>query len=174
MLDKKGKLFGKISIVDILIVCIVFVMIAGAFVAWQKINNNTVLTENKSLVQHSALDSLDVSMRLKGVRQMTVDALTIGDEVFMKDTGKYLGEIMEVTTEPATTLIHDLKGNAIYAETPERLDAIVVVRVPGKRLENGYFTSDNIQLVYNSSFEIKTPKIQTMPIIENINIVSGE
>ncbi|MGN1059184.1 MAG: DUF4330 family protein, partial [Clostridia bacterium] len=39
MLDKKGKLFGKVSIVDLLVVCIVLIMAAGAYTAWQKISN---------------------------------------------------------------------------------------------------------------------------------------
>lgn len=174
MLDKKGKLFGKISVVDILVVVMVLVMIAGAFVVWQKINDNTVLTENKSIVQNSDLDSLDVSMRLKSVRQMTMDAIHIDDDVYMKDTGKYLGKVVSISSEPAKQLIFDLKGNPVMAESPERMDVIMVVRVPGKRLQNGFYTADNIQLVYNSSFEIVTPTIQTNPIIENITTVTGE
>lgn len=174
MLDKKGKLFGKISIVDILVVVMILVMVAGAFIAWQKINNNTVLTENKSLIQNNSLDSLDVSMRLKSVRQMTLDSIHVDDDVYMKDTGKYLGKVVSVSTEPTKQLIFDTKGNPILAETPERMDVIMVVRVPGKRLKNGFYTADNIQLVYNSSFEIVTPTIQTTPIIENITTVTGE
>ncbi len=174
MLDKKGKLFGKVSIVDLLVVCIVLIMAVGAYTAWQKISNKTVLTENKGLIQNNVLDSLEVTMRLKEVRQLTMDAIHPGDDVYMKDTGKYLGEILSVTAEPATRLIYDTKGQPVNAEVPDRLDVILVVRVPGKRLENGYYTADNIHLVYDSAFEIKTPTIQTTPIIETIKTAASE
>ncbi|MBR5236829.1 MAG: DUF4330 domain-containing protein [Clostridia bacterium] len=172
MLDKRGKLFGKVSIVDILVVLIVLIMAVGGFATWQKINNNVVLTENKGLVKNNALDTLAVTMRFKEVRQMTLDALKVGDEVFMEDTGKYLGEIVSVTPEPATRLIYDMNGKVIDAPVPERMDVLVVVHVPGKRLQNGYFTADNIQLAYDSTFEVKTPTVQSIPFIETIKTVS--
>ncbi len=113
-------------------------------------------------------------MRLKEVRQISMDAIHVGDEVYMKDTGKYLGEIIRVSSEPAKRLIYDLEGKAVNAEVPERLDVILQVRVPGKRLENGFYTADNIHLVYDSAMEIVTPSIQTTPSIETITIIPGE
>lgn len=174
MLDNKGRLFGKVSIVDLLVVVIIAVMLVGAFTAYQKIHSKSILTENKSLVQNNTLDTLEVTMRLKEVRQVSMDAIHVGDEVYMKDTGKYLGEIIRVSSEPAKRLIYDLEGKAINAEVPERLDVILQVRVPGKRLENGFYTADNIHLVYDSAMEIVTPSIQTTPSIETITIIPGE
>lgn len=174
MLDNKGRLFGKVSIVDLLVVVIIAVMLVGAFTAYQKIHNKSILTENKSLVQNNTLDTLEVTMRLKEVRQISMDAIHVGDEVYMKDTGKYLGEIIRVSSEPAKRLIYDLEGKAVNAEVPERLDVILQVRVPGKRLENGFYTADNIHLVYDSAMEVVTPSIQTTPSIETITIIPGE
>ena len=53
MLDNKGRLFGKVSIVDLLVVVIIAVMLVGAFTAYQKIHNKSILTENKSLGYHA-------------------------------------------------------------------------------------------------------------------------
>jgi len=174
MLDKKGRLFGKVSIIDILVVVVILVMLAGAFVAYQKISGNEVLTENKGLVKTNAIDTLEVTMRVKDVRQMTVDAFTEGEEMFFEDTGKLLGEIKKVTTAPATKLIYDNEGKAVYAEIPQRFDVIVTVHVPGKRLVNGYYTADNIQLAYGSEQKIKTPKVETTAFLETITTISGE
>ena len=55
MLDNKGRLFGKVSIVDLLVVVIIAVMLVGAFTAYQKIHNKSILTENKSLVQNNII-----------------------------------------------------------------------------------------------------------------------
>lgn len=174
MLDKRGKLFGKISIVDILVVCIVLVMAVGAFLSWQKINNNVILTEDKALVQNNAIDKLEITFRLKEVRSMTLESIQVGDDVYMEDTGKYLGTVVALESEPAKRLIYDNRGNAINAELPERVDVLMTVHAPGKRLNGGYFTADNVHLVLDSNFKIKTPTIQTTPAIEKIETVTGE
>lgn len=168
LLDKRGKLFGKVSIVDLLVILIVIVAILGGFATYHKLSGKTVLTENKGLLQNSPLGVLEVQMRIKDVRQFTTDAICVGDEVFANDTGKRLGEITDIKTEPAKKLIYDKNGQAVHAEVPDKTDIIITVHVPGSRLEGGYFTADNVQLVYDSSVTIKTPRIQTTPIIETI------
>ncbi len=174
MLDKKGRLFGKISIIDILVIFIILVMAIGAFFAYQKINSKDLLTENKSLLKTNAVDTLEVSLRLDEVRQMTVDGLEVGDEVFMVDTGKFFGTITDVITEPAERLIFDEKGNHAYALVPDHYRVIVKVDVPGNRLNDGYYTADNIKIVHGSELSIKTITVQTGPVIESIILKSGE
>lgn len=174
MLDNKGRLFGKLSIIDLLVVIMIAVMLVGSWAAYKNIQNKKVLTENKALIENHTLDMLEVTMRLKEVRQVTLDAICVGDEVYMKDTGKCLGKIISVSAEPAKRLIYDQHGQAFDAEVPERLDVILKVEVPGSRLENGFYTADNIHLVYDSAIEIVTPTIQTTPNIETITIRSGE
>ncbi len=173
MLDKKGKLFGKVSIVDIFVVLIILVMLAGSYVVYQKVSNKTVLTENKGLVSSGVQDSLEVTMRLKEVRQMTMDALSVGDVVYMEETHKYLGKITEIAQTPATRLIYSLDGTSVMAEVPERFDVLLKVNVPGSRLEDGFYTANNIQLVYGSSMGIITPMIQTTTKIESITLKPG-
>lgn len=174
MLDEKGRLFGKVSIIDILVIIIIIIMLAGAFVAYQKISGNEVLTENKGLIKTNVIDTLEVTMRVKEVRQMTVDAFSEGDEVFFEDTGKLLGDIKSVTSVPATKLIYDNQGKAVYAEIPQKYDAILTLHVPGKRLVNGFYTADNIQLSYGGELKIKTPKVETTAFLETIFTTSGE
>ena len=169
ILDNKGKLFGKVSIVDLLVVVLVIVGIAGVFFTYSKIKGGEVLTENQSLLrQDDTLDMLEVKMRLEEVRDVTVNSIHVGDDVYDNETNKFLGEIARVETEPATRIITDFSGQAFETDVPERYDVVMVVNIPGKRTEGGYHTANNIQLVYGSSFEIKTPTIQTTPVIEGI------
>ncbi len=174
ILDKKGKLFGKISIVDILVIVIVLVMCVGAFFTYQKISNREILTENTGLLSSSVSDSLEVTLRVSDVRRMTVDNIQKEDEVFFEDTGKYFGTITDVNTEPATKLIYDNKGNAIESEIPGKYDVLITMTVPGSRLDHGYYNQDNIRLVFGSEIKIKTLSIMTTPVIENIRVLSGE
>ncbi len=173
-IDQKGKLFGKISIIDLLVIVFILAGIFGSYAVVQKVKGGKVLTENKALIkQDNTLDMLEVKMRLKEVRSMTRDSVHVGDEVYAKDTNKYLGEITDVIVEPAKRIITGFNGNAAEADVPERMDVVLVVQVPGKRTEGGYFTGNNIHLVYDSAFEVKTPTIQTTPVIEEIKIIKN-
>lgn len=171
-IDERGKLFGKISIIDILVVVLVLVGAFGVTYAYKQIKANNILTENKSLFgEQTDLDNLMVDMRLKEVREVTVDAVKVGDEVFSADTDKYLGEISEIIVEPATRVGSDINGNTFIGELPERYDLILRVKVPGKLTDSGYMTQSNIHLVYDSSMEIKTLAIKTHPLIEKITVL---
>ena len=173
-IDQKGKLFGKISIIDLLVIIVVIVAVLGSVLAFAKVKSGAVLTENKSLISESALDTLEVRMRLKEVRSMTADSIHIGDEVYAKDTNKYLGKVSRIEIEPATRIITGFKGDVKEAEIPERMDVIMVLEVMGSRTDNGYFTGNNIHLVYDSSMEILTPTIQSTPEIEGIAVIENK
>lgn len=171
-IDDKGKLFGKISIIDLFVILVVVVAIVGSVIAFTKVKSGEVLTENKAILsQNSTLDKLELRLRLAEVRAMTKDAIHIGDGVYTKDTGKFLGEVVGVETEPAKRIITGYDGKALEAEVPERMDVIMIVEVLGKRTDNGYFTGNNIHLVYGSSFEIVTPTIETTPTIDGIRVI---
>ena len=174
-IDEKGKLFGKVSIIDILVVVLIVVGIFGIGFAYKQIKANDILTENKSLFgQQTDLDTLVVTMRLEEVREVTVSAIKEGDEIFAADTGKYIGEISQVSTEPATRTGADIYGDVFEAELPERYDVILTVNVPGKLTDGGYMTASNIHLVYGSTMEVKTPAVQTFPQIEKITVAEDK
>ena len=173
LIDQKGKLFGKISIIDILVIVILVAGCFGAYLTYKKVKGGAVLTENKGIVrQDGTLDTLEVRMRLEAVRDMTKDAIHSGDEVFAKDTGKYIGEVVRVETEPATEVVSGFDGTAYEAVIPDKIDVIMIVHVPGKRTDSGYFTSNNLHITYDSAFEIKTPTIQSTPVIDGIAVIN--
>lgn len=170
-IDEKGKLFGKISIIDILIIVLVIVAILGLCFAFTQVKSNGILTENKSLVgKQTDLNSLDVKMRIKEVREVTVSAVKIGDEVFDADTNKLIGEITSVDVLETEKAITDINGKAYISKVPQRYDLLLNVKVPGKLTDNGYMTANNIHLAYGSTIEIKTPTINTFPTIETISV----
>lgn len=171
ILDEKGKLFGKISIVDILFLIVIVVGIAGAFVVFDKVKHNQVLTENKALVNVSeSMDTLEIKLLLKEIRKMSLDAIKPGDDVFEMDTDKYLGKISRVEPQPAKALLTDLNGKMKYAEVPEKYDVYIYVETPGKQTETGFYTANNQHLVYGSQLGIKSTVVQTVPVIEDIQV----
>ena len=82
IIDKKGKLFGKVSIIDICVILVVMIGILGAYFTVSTLNSGKLKDNSKlALNSSSPLTSATVTFELKGVRGITKDALCAGDEV---------------------------------------------------------------------------------------------
>ena len=57
ILDKNGKLFGKVSIVDILVILIIVIGVAGAALTISYINNEKVVSDGSKMLLSSQTNS---------------------------------------------------------------------------------------------------------------------
>lgn len=134
MISKEGKLFGKISVIDILIVLAIVIAAFGVYTRFF-IGNEKVET---------ASSHIEYTMRVSEVRTGTVDALkNFGGPIYDFTTKEYLGEIIEVTCEETVKSVETENGQLKKSVVPERFDAIVKVRVDGKINQTGYYTANN-------------------------------
>ena len=172
-IDNKGKLFGKISIVDICVVLVVIVGVLGAYITVSNLNSGK-LSDNSKLALNSSSPVLagTVTFELKGVRSMTMDALREGDEVYETEDEKFIGTISKVTSKPATKEYVANDGTFYIAQIPQKYDVEVCVDVTGKNTETGFHTESGLQLLYGKEIEIKTSTVKTKPEIIGIDLKS--
>ena len=131
---KNGKLFGKISIIDIIaVVCIVVI----AFGLYAK------FTSKSDAVTSSEKTDIEFVYKVKSVRDYTVEGFEKGGPFFDKETKEYMGDITGVRSEPAVTEISMVDGTYKQVEVPDKFDVYVTVRVTGKYNSLGYYTNDN-------------------------------
>lgn len=175
ILDKKGKLFGKISVVDLFVILVIIIGIAGFFFTKEKLDNEKILSdESQMIIQTSAQrDKLEIKLTIKEVRDITRDAIVVGDEVYQVTTGKMLGTVSQVESKPSEKIVKADNGEVYSAVVPERYDVTIVVETDGKQNEEGYYTDTNIQLLYGREMEIKTTTVQTTPIVTDISVVEA-
>lgn len=171
IMDKKGKLFGKISIVDILILLVIIIGIAGTYFTLTTVNNGK-FTDNSKLALNSASPTVNatVVMEVKGVRSMTKDGIKVGDEIYTTedDDGKLLGVIEEVSSKPATSRSIADDGSVYEVELPERYDLSIKISAKGKDTQTGFHTESEFQLLYGKEFEIKTSMVKTLVSVKDI------
>ena len=135
MFAKNGKLFGKISIVDIAVVLLIVVLAVGVYLRLSGSVGNFVSGETYECV-----------VKVKGVRDFTVEALKKGGEVYDKTTKEYIGTIQSVTTEPATEPLLMADGSHAMAPVEDRYQAYVTIAFTGKESGDGYYTASNQQI----------------------------
>ena len=98
IIDKNGRLFGKISIVDIIVIVAAVLVFAGVYVRFSG-------NQGKAVVQN---DTFYYTMEIENVRKTTLDAInnSVGTNFYNTlKTGDDMGNLIEYKERPASKLI---------------------------------------------------------------------
>ncbi len=159
MINKEGKLFGKISIIDILVVLAIVVAALGIYTRFF-VGNTKVET---------ASSHIEYRLKVQNVRIGTVEALErYKGAIYDTDTKEYLGDITAVEYTEATSGIETSNGQIKEAVLPERYDVLVTVNVDGKVNDSGYYTANNQALAAGSSYVFQAKAATTTGRIYDI------
>ncbi len=141
---KDGKIFGRISIIDIAAILVVLVLIAGVALRFS----------GNQAVSVSTGQTIECVVKVENVRMQTVDALKKGGAVFDQESKEYIGDITGVTEEPGTTML--LMENGEYREVPTegRYNAYVTIAFTGSVSDAGYYTATNRQMSVGGTLEM--------------------
>ena len=176
IIDKKGKLFGKINIVDLVVVLVVIVAVVGVVATKMKLENSKILADESNMfIKSSAqMEKLEIALQVKEVRAVTRDAIIVGDDVYLTANDKILGTVSKVESTPAIRTVVGNNGTVYTAEVPERYDVTIYVEVEGKKKEEGYYTESNVQILYGRDMGIKTSTVQTTPKVCGVTVMEND
>ncbi|MCL2839171.1 MAG: DUF4330 domain-containing protein [Defluviitaleaceae bacterium] len=132
MIDKNGKLFGRISIIDILI--LVAVLALGIGFAFRQTSEQlgTVLNANEPFY---------IVLETNRVRGVAFESLEIGDMVFRLHGRDPMGTVVDIEVHPATQIMRLTDGTAIVAEMEDRYRVVITLESRGSITNTGYFVN---------------------------------
>lgn len=155
IIDRNGRLFGKISVIDLLVIGVVAVMAAALYFKDSQPHTGTSVVEQDITFQ----------LRARGVRSYVADAILVGDSLYDVDYssgGRAIGRITEIQVErtPGTTLASFSDGTASLVELEDSRDLLITVE--GSGLSDGRSWSINrvYDLGINSSRTYMTKQAQ--------------
>ncbi len=126
LIDEKGRLFGRVNVIDI---AIILIIITVGFVAAKFIFPDA----NKEVVTRKI--EYDVEL-LHNTRELA-EMIKIGDEIRDSVKGEYLGKIIKTEIRPTTMITANTdEGRFIKAELPNLYDVIITLEASGKETEN--------------------------------------
>lgn len=144
MLKENGKLFGKISVIDIAAILVVLVLIFGVVLRF---------FGNQAVTVSTGQDLLCV-VKVENVRMQTVDALKKGGAVFDKESKEYIGEILKAEEEQGTTMLLMETGEYKEVPTEGRYNVYVTIAFTGSVSDTGYYTATNRQMSVGGTLEM--------------------
>lgn len=146
IINKEGKLFGKISIIDIAALLIVVVLIVGIASRFS----------GKSSVVVSSGEKVKCTFVIKNVRSYTIDALKRSDAVYDKTSKEYIGDIVNVEQVDGLYKVNMQDGTFREAVPEDRYNVYLTVEFSGKVGDNGFYTAANKFLGVGTSANITT------------------
>lgn len=146
MLDSSGRLFGKVSILDILVAVAALAVALGFLLSH--------VTEQGALFV-SPTEEFYVVFESNRMRPVVADALAVGDAVFRRHGGQPIGVVTHIgERRPAVELMLFGDGTAAYVEMEGRYRFEFTVRAYGSVTPMGYFVNGNDHIAPGSGVEV--------------------
>jgi FlaG/FlaF family flagellin (archaellin) len=146
IIDENGRLFGKISVIDIAVILVVAVVATAAYLKFNVIGE-TATSVKTTPTTYTVL--------VRGIRQTTADMFRPGDAVY-NESGLTLGEVAAVETAPATTLATLQDGRYIISGIEERVDMTITVSANCSRSAGRFFVERTYELNVNSDYNLRS------------------
>ena len=145
IIDRNGRLFGFISVIDLLVIVVVAVM---GFALYTK-NTQMAITSTNTADQ-----TITYQILASGIRTYVAEAVREGDQLFDPDrsSGGTLGTITDIQLMPGTKLAEFDDGTVAAATVEDGVDMLITVEGTGLVSESGRYTLNRVyELGVNSS-----------------------
>lgn len=164
IIDRNGRLFGKVSVIDVLVVLVVLVMAAALYFKGHQTHTGTAVAEQTIIFQ----------VRAQGVDDYVAAAIQEHDGLYDRNYssgGRSLGEIIDIQVErtPGTKLAENLgDGTSGLVEADNTVDLLLTVRGQGLIDGRRYSLNRIYDLGVNSSRNYCTKRAEFAGIVVDI------
>lgn len=145
LIDNKGRLFGKINLLD-LVVLLAVLAIAARF-AYGAVKGPAAAPAGQDQV-------IEMILRIPAVTEWTVEAIQVGDEVFDSKSNTPMGKIVDAWSEPAV-VVREMPDGIVPHVSDTHFDLYVTVRGPARVSPNGV-TMSGIEVKVGRSNQYKS------------------
>jgi len=143
IIDEHGRVFGKISIIDFLVVLVVLLIGAGLYVRYNILEMTSVSTETGTITYRVVIN---------GIREYTVNALKTGDALYDRNNsgGYSIGTITDIAVSDAKKASQKLDGTVVLGDYEGRYDVTLTVTAKGAQSGGRYLVNKTYELNANS------------------------
>lgn len=161
--DKKGKLFGRLNMIDFIALVVIVLLIAG-------VGYKYVFTGVKSVTNNP--DLLQYTVSITDVRSYTADALEINDKIYDSKTDTYMGTIIKKEVKPYKDYITKTDGNVVLAEKPQRFEVLLTLEVPGVENAYGFLASGKRDINRQSTMQLESYIITVLSKVVDVKKIN--
>ena len=164
IIDRNGRLFGKISVIDVLVILVVLVMAAALYFKGHQTHTGTTVVEQPITFQ----------IRVRTISDYVAAAIREKDEIYDHDYpsgGRPLGEIIDIQVEhdPGMRVTDGLgDGTSCMVEVEGTVDLLITVQGQGLIDGRSYALNRVYNLGVNSSRNYYTKRVNFTGMVAGI------
>ena len=148
IVDDKGKLFGIINVIDLVI--ILFVVLIGIFAYVKFFSPGGDPVDNETY-------EIKYTVLISEVYPHIAKSTYKDDPIYEHPTNAYLGKVDEVITTPYTEYVETADGRIVKAENDDKEDMYVVIKVDATINQYGGYVFGNRNWKIGNSISIMSP-----------------
>lgn len=158
IIDKKGRLFGLINIVDLLIIILLLALVAVGVKRFG----------NKAAVGEATTKKGVITAEIKDVRDVTAKNVKVGDPIYDYDKGTLIGKILTAEVEPYKDET-EYQGKFYNSEVPGKYRVIMTIDADVKETQDFYQVGTE-QIRIGAEMRIKNKSISSFMTILGIEV----
>lgn len=162
MIDKKGKIFGKISIIDLMVALIIVTIIVGTIYRFGSPVTASITGGNATI---------NYTILIEDVRYFSANYYEEGLNVYDSNTGNFIGKIKDIRVEPYMGTIEMKDGTMVLAEKTERVKIFLDIEASGVVTDKAYLVGGTYEVKVGGGAYISTKYVD---VTSSIFAVSGE
>ena len=144
IIDKNGRLFGKISVIDVMVILVVAVIGVALYLKTNTMTHTSTATPN---------ETINYQIYVRGVGDNVKDALRLEDQIFDEDRGNSgcLGVIKNIEVLPGTEMISFDDGTVSIVSSEGTDDLLLTIQGEGLISGKSYSLNRIYDLGVNSA-----------------------
>lgn len=158
IIDKKGRLFGLINIVDLLIIILLLALVAVGVKRFG----------NKAAVGEATTKKGVITAEIKDVRDVTAKNVKVGDPIYDYDKGTLIGKILTAEVEPYKDKT-EYQGKFFNSEVSGKYRVIMTIDADVKETQDFYQVGTE-QIRIGAEMRIKNKSITSFMTILGIEV----
>lgn len=148
-IDSKGKLFGKISIVDILIIVMILGVVAGV---------GYKFTKSGTVTPFAKKDVVKTTFYQEEVASYVLDEIKVGDTVSDNATGSSFGKVISIKSDNAVSFGYNANGEIVKSAKPGYIS--LTLEVEGEGIYNDGVSSQGVSFDNTNFFVYKSIELK--------------
>lgn len=135
LIDEKGRVFGKISIIDIGIILVVIIAVAVGALKFSNGNFLSGATEEKTFVY---------TFYSEEAPDFAVASVDKGDILSDFEKGSVFGKVKDIKVDKSVSIGMNDEGHFVQSSRPGYVSSIITVEGQATLAKKGGFTVDNV------------------------------
>ncbi|MDR1000034.1 MAG: DUF4330 domain-containing protein [Clostridiales bacterium] len=148
IIDSRGRIAGKVSVIDAALALIVIGLAVGFAVRQFQIK--PTVQENNATIY--------VTVNIEPIRDFSIEAINEGDIFYEQYATQSMGKVIKLSSQPAKELIKIPDGTIHYVEMEEKYKLTVTLECKGIIRDTGYYINGNAQISEGGDLTLQSNK----------------